>query len=108
MSLTGERPTPSGGHMMACDQSRRREGTWLRGVLWGREGTAGWSGGKGEVGTRDFSSLGRKPCFPTGSISVADSRTLPASCKEKEGGRNLQTEKDGNASLGSSTQICSI
>ena len=95
MSLTGEGPTPSGGHMMARDQSRRREGTWVLGVLWGREGTAGWSGGKGEVGTTDFSSLGRKPCFPTGSISVADSRTLPASCKEKEGGRKKLKDRKG-------------
>lgn len=107
--FNGRKTHPKWGTHDARDQSRRREGTWLRGVLWGREGTAGWSGGKGEVGTTDFSSLGRKPCFPTGSISVADSRTLPASCKEKEGGKKkLKTEKDGDASLESSTQICSI
>lgn len=89
--FNGRKTHPKCRHMMARDQSRRREGTCLSGVLWGREGRAGWSGGKGEVGTTDSSSLGRKPCFSAGSISVADSRTLPALCKEKEGGRKVET-----------------
>lgn len=60
----------------------------------GERGDSRMVGWQGEIGTTDFSSLGRKPCFPTGSISVADSRTLPASCKEKEGGsKKLKTEK---------------
>lgn len=81
--------------MMARDQSRRREGTRLSGVCGGEEGRAGWSGGSGwgEVGTTDSSSPGRKPCFPSGSISVADTRTFSASCKEEVGRQKLHDKK---------------
>lgn len=64
--------------------------------LWGR-GASRIVGRLGEAETRD-SSPGRKPCFTTGSASVASNRTFPASCKLKEGGKKettSKTEKEG-------------
>lgn len=91
--FNGRKTHPECRHMMAHDQSRRREGTRLSGVCGGEVGRAGWSGGMGEVGTTDSSSPGRRPCFPKGFISVADNRTLSASCKEEVKRKKLNDKK---------------
>lgn len=106
--FNGRKTHPKWGHMTpATNRGGARGPGSGRSFVGERGGQPDGRGGKGEV-RRQISPPWRKPCFPTGSISVADSRTLP-SCKEKEGGsKKLKTEKDGDASLESSTQICSI
>lgn len=64
MSFTGERPTQC-GHMMARDQSPRREGTGAQRSLCGRCEN-GMVGRQGEVGTPASSLLWEETFFSNG------------------------------------------
>lgn len=92
--FNGRKTHPECRHMMARDQSRRREGTRLSGVCGGEEGRAGWSGGRGGSWEDRFLLPWEETLFSNGfRFGCRQPDALKHLARRRSGGRNFMIKK---------------